>query len=224
MVTARWNRAQIAEKRFWLQNRPRWSIQNSNRYWRGILEHGFNLDYKHFEGKSILEVGCGPAGIIFELDNSKFRAGLEPMDLEGLINDSNKKLIVKKGIGEEMPFEDGIFDIVVSFNALDHSSEPAKVIREVHRVLGPNGELLLWIYVLQEKYRFLRRMLNGFDKPHPHHFTKDDLAAILENYFDILYYKEEEGTGLPNNTVKKAIANQMMKTLWTRSKKKTQLA
>lgn len=71
------------------------------------MGHGFNLDYKFFEGKSVLEVGCGPVGMIYELDNTMFRVGLEPMDLEGLVSDRSKRSIVRKGKGEEMPFEDG---------------------------------------------------------------------------------------------------------------------
>src|SRR5918992_3666357 len=115
MVSARWNRAQTAEKKFWIMNRKRWSVQNPNNYWRGILAHGFNLDFGFFYGKSVLEVGCGPTGVIFELDNTKFRVGLEPMELDDIISGTTKRSIVRKGIGENMPFEDGSFDIAISF-------------------------------------------------------------------------------------------------------------
>lgn len=221
MVTARWNRAQIAEKKFWFLNQKSWSVQNPDRYWRKILGHGFNLDYEYFEDKSVLEVGCGPTGIIFELNNSNFRVGLEPMDLQGLVSDTNKRSIVREGRGEEMPFEDSTFDAVISFNALDHAANPTEVVQEICRVLKQDGELLLWIYVLRKNYMFLQGLLNRIDKPHPHHFTREDLTAkVLDDHFDIQYCKEEEGTGLPNNTIKKALANLMMKTLWIRAKKK----
>lgn len=221
MVSSRWNRAQIVEKKFWINSQKRWSNQNPNSYWRGILAHGFNLESGFFEGKSVLEVGCGPTGVIFELDNTKFRVGLEPMDLDDLVSDTIKRSIVRKGIGENMPFEDGSFDIVISFNALDHSSDPVKVVQEVCRVLKQDGELLLWVYILRKKYVALRGLLNRFDKPHPHHFTREDLTeTVLDDYFEMQYCKEEKGTGLPNNTIKKVLANRMMNTLWIRSKKK----
>ena len=76
-----------------------------------MLAHGFTLDYEFFAGKSVLEVGCGPAGIIFHLHNTKSRAGLEPMDLKDLIIDGKRISIVKKGIGEEIPFENESFDV-----------------------------------------------------------------------------------------------------------------
>src|SRR5919112_5074463 len=126
MNNTRWNRAQLAEKKFWLSTKKSWSTQDPAQYWQGILSHGFNIDYRFFTGKSVLEVGCGPTGIIFELGNAQTRVGLEPMDLSDLANDERKKSIVSKGIGEEIPYPDNFFDIVISFNALDHAVNPSK--------------------------------------------------------------------------------------------------
>ena len=222
MTNTRWKRAQIAEKKFWLSTKKSWSTQNPAQYWQGILSHGFNIDYSFFDGKSVLEVGCGPTGIIFELDSSHTRVGLEPMDLDGLIYDEKKKSIVKKGIGEEIPYPDNFFDTVISFNALDHSVDPMKVIREIHRVLRKDGDFLLWVYVLRDSYEFLQSILNRLDPPHPFHFTVDQLMdPIRESLFQIKYRKDDKGTGLPNNTMKKAIANRMMNTLWLWSVKKS---
>jgi SAM-dependent methyltransferase len=216
--TSRWNKAQIAEKKFWIQNQKFWSVQNPNQYWLGILKHGFNLDYKFFAGKAVLEVGCGPTGIIYEFDNTKLRVGLEPMDLQDLVKDADKKLIVRKGMGEEMPFEDNFFDIVISFDALDHSANPTKVAQEIYRVLRREGEFFLWNYALRKQYQVLKGLLNRIDRPHPHHFTRDELVAgVLGDNFEVKYCKNENGTGLPNNTIKKAPANQMMDTVWMRS-------
>ena len=222
MTNTRWKRAQIAEKKFWLSTKKSWSTQNPAQYWQGILSHGFNIDYSFFDGKSVLEVGCGPTGIIFELDSSHTRVGLEPMDLDGLIYDEKKKSIVKKGIGEEIPYPDNFFDTVISFNALDHSVDPMKVIREIHRVLRKDGDFLLWVYVLRDSYEFLQSILNRLDPPHPFHFTVDQLMdPIRESLFQIKYRKDDKGTGLQNNTMKKAIANRMMNTLWLWSVKKS---
>jgi SAM-dependent methyltransferase len=217
----RWERAQIAEKKYWLSTKKSWSIQNRTQYWQEILSHGFNIDYGFFDSISVLEVGCGPTGIIFELHNAQTRVGLEPMDLDGLIKDEKKKSIVKKGIGEEIPYPDNFFDSVISFNALDHCVDPVKVIHEIHRVLRKDGDFLLWIYVLRDRYKFLQSTLNRLDPPHPFHFTADQLMdPINEGLFQLKYRKVDKGTGLPNNTMKKAIANSMMNTLWLWSAKK----
>ena len=189
-----------------------------------MLAHGFTLDYEFFAGKSVLEVGCGPAGIIFQLHNTKSRAGLEPMDLKDLIIDGKRISIVKKGIGEEIPFENESFDVVLSFNALDHSVNPFKVIQEIRRVLRKDGDFLLWIYVLRNHYQLLQGFLNKVDSPHPYHFTPSQILKLLgEGSFEIKYTKNEKGTGLPNNTIKKAVANHMMDTLWLWAKKDSRL-
>ena len=230
MINERWKRAQIAEKNHWLSTKEGWSVEPEARFkeiWQGILSHGFGFGYDFFVDKSVLEVGCGPTGIIFQIDTAKSRVGLEPMDLDDLIKDENKKSIVKKGVGEEIPFANDSFDTVISFNALDHSINPMKVIREIYRVLKPGGDFLLWIYVLRNQYQFLQGILNILDRPHPYHLTVDQLLNPLkDSSFEVKYRKEEKGIGIPAkiNTAKKVIANQMICTLWLWSQKTKPLA
>jgi ubiquinone/menaquinone biosynthesis C-methylase UbiE len=217
MNIERWRRAQIAEKQFWFSTKYTWLTVDPHEYWQRILAHGFALNYEFFAGKSVLEVGCGPNGIIFQLANAKLRIGLEPMDLEDLIIDQKKISIIKKGVGEVLPFENESFDVVLSFNALDHSARPVRVLQEIHRVLKKDGDFLLWIYVLRNPYHFLQSLLNRIDQPHPFHFTKNELLIpIKANSFEIKYRKVERGTAtaISNNTIKKVIANHMMNTLW----------
>jgi SAM-dependent methyltransferase len=215
MTKSRWEKAQVAEKKFWLKTKGYWSNQNPTHYWSGILSHGFNIDYQFFNDKSVLEVGCGPSGVIFELDNARTRIGLEPMDIDNLINDEKKKSNVKRGVGEAIPYPNNSFDVVISFNALDHTVDPPKVIGEINRVLRAGGDFLLWIYVLRDTYKTLEGLLNRLDSPHPFHFTEYQLMEhVRANSFQLKHRKLDRGTGLPNNTIKKALANKMMNTLW----------
>jgi ubiquinone/menaquinone biosynthesis C-methylase UbiE len=142
------------------------------------------------------------------------------MELDNLVGEDWKKSIVKKGVGEDLPFEDNSFDIVMSFNALDHAINPDGVIRETHRVLRDNGDFLLWIYTLRDMYRPLQRVLNRLDPPHPHHFTYDEIISKVDsNSFRINNRRFEWGTGLKNDTIKKLFGNLMMNTAWIWSKK-----
>ena len=225
MDNERWNRAQLAEKKFWFSAKSAWLSEAPDAYWQRILAHGFALDYNFFAGKSVLEVGCGPNGIIFQLTNAKERVGLEPMDLDDLLDDEKKISIVKKGVGEAIPFENESFDTVLSFNALDHSASPVRVIQEIQRVLKKDGDFLLWIYVLRNRYQFLQGLLNQIDPPHPFHFTADELLISLkDSSFQVKYRKDDKGTAtaISNNTIKKAIASHMMDTLWLWSVKRSQ--
>jgi hypothetical protein len=93
MTSRRWNKAQEAEKKYWRSTKERYD----RLYWQEILHQGYGLDYNFFLNKDVLEIGCGPSGIIFQIDTAKSRIGVEPMDLNNLIDaeDFWKKTIVK---------------------------------------------------------------------------------------------------------------------------------
>ena len=44
---------------------------------------------------------------------------------------------------EDLPFPDGRFDAVICTQALEHVLDPARAVREMHRVLAPGGVLML---------------------------------------------------------------------------------
>jgi ubiquinone/menaquinone biosynthesis C-methylase UbiE len=164
-----------------------------------------------------LDVGCGPSGIIFQIENAKPKVGLEPRDMQDFTLEIERyaKSIIIRGVGEELPFQSNAFDLVLSFNSLDHCRDPAKVIQEIYRVLKDNGELLIWLYTLRNEYKILQPLLNALDSPHPYHITASEILALLvHNLFHIKSKNYDKGTNLPNDTLKKIIGNRMMSTAW----------
>jgi len=227
MPLERWKRAQKSEKKYWLSRKQATSeriqdVSNKDRkqYFEEKITNGFNINYDFFAGKSVLEIGCGPNGIIFQIDNAKSRVGLEPLDLNNLTLEKWKKSIIRNGVGEEIPFDRDSFDVVLIFNALDHCFNPCKVIKEVLRVLRKDGDLLIWLHVLREKYHFLESLLNKLDSSHPYHFTQNKILRMLQDGgFYIKQKKYDKGAGLANNTLKKIIANCVMSDVWLWSRK-----
>jgi SAM-dependent methyltransferase len=100
--------------------------------------------------KKILEIGSG-YGMVLAMGRKRFNAemfGLEPSEQfqgafsvcrELLIQYNLSPQIIKKGVGENIPYEDNQFDIVYSSNVLEHVQNPGKVIAEAIRVLKPGG-------------------------------------------------------------------------------------
>jgi len=65
-------------------------------------------------------------------------------------------LRVERASGDELPFEDGTVDTVVSRLVLCTVPDPAAALREIHRVLKPEGRLLFLEHVRAEDDRLAR--------------------------------------------------------------------
>jgi ubiquinone/menaquinone biosynthesis C-methylase UbiE len=55
----------------------------------------------------------------------------------------DERLRFSAGAAEQLPYRDGSFDLVVSATSFDHWSDQAAGLRECHRVLVPDGHLVL---------------------------------------------------------------------------------
>ena len=77
-----------------------------------------------------------------------------------------------------LPFLDHAFDVVVSFETLEHLVERDRFITELHRVLKPRGTLFLSTpnYAITRAYA-----RNPF---HLHEYMRDELADVLQRTFD----------------------------------------
>jgi SAM-dependent methyltransferase len=50
-----------------------------------------------------------------------------------------------KGDAHDLPFPPGSFDLVISCDSLEHFHDPLTVLKEVERVLKPEGTLVVWV-------------------------------------------------------------------------------
>jgi SAM-dependent methyltransferase len=105
-------------------------------------EFGFPADF--VSGLSLLDIGCGPTGSLEWADAARERIGVDPLAREYLLLGAwRHRMKYVTGSAERLPFKSGSFDIICSFNALDHVDDLPAACSEITRVLKDGGRLLL---------------------------------------------------------------------------------
>jgi SAM-dependent methyltransferase len=106
----------------------------------------------------VLDLGCGRGGVVELLwRDVKLAAGLDP-DAPSLTEHHTPGLPVIRGRGEQLPFADHSFDLVVCLWVLEHVESPEAVLREVHRVLRPGGHFVFLTPNLRHPLLVLNRL------------------------------------------------------------------
>jgi len=117
-------------------------------HYQNFYTEVFGLTTHDFEGKRMLDIGCGPRGSLEWADNALERVGLDPLADEYLkLGASRHRMKYIAAPSEQIPFEDGHFEVVASFNSLDHVDDLSRTIREIKRVTATNGLFLLMVEI-----------------------------------------------------------------------------
>ena len=70
------------------------------------------------------------------------------------------------GTGERLPFDDATFSLVIIDNVIDHTYAPERILREIQRILQPDGHLYLSVNVHTRWGALLHTVLAGAaDRP-----------------------------------------------------------
>jgi SAM-dependent methyltransferase len=181
----RWREAQEHERRFWQSWRalPPYRGLDLERYWAGEREQ-FSLPPDFFAGRRVLDVGCGPVGLIHFLPEAALRVRLDPLlpEYAGRLPLAEPQLSLAAA-GEALPLADSSMDVCVCFNALDHLRDPAAALGEMRRVLCPGGTLLVMVH----SFPGWALPLLWADRLHPHHWTHARAAGLISARFQIIH-------------------------------------
>jgi cyclopropane fatty-acyl-phospholipid synthase-like methyltransferase len=95
--------------------------------------------------RRVLEIGCGKGGMLNHLIEKGHEA--EGIELNRNHIEESKKIYgnlpIRKVDGKEIPYESNMFDVVVSFDVIEHIPDTDGHLREVKRVLKKGGYYLL---------------------------------------------------------------------------------
>jgi 2-polyprenyl-6-hydroxyphenyl methylase/3-demethylubiquinone-9 3-methyltransferase len=101
-----------------------------------------------WRGKRVLDLGCA-GGFMAEAlhDRGAIVTGIDPAReaitaARAHASQTGKGIRYDIGVGEALPYEDGSFDAVVCVDVLEHVADLQQTIREIARVLTPNGLFL----------------------------------------------------------------------------------
>lgn len=140
-----------AELDYWRSRRSEGDLEAGVPFYEWVFTAHFGLDRGFYRGKRLLDVGCGPRGSLEWADVALERVGVDPLaDEYAALRSRPHAMTYVAARAERMPFGDGRFDVVSTFNSLDHVDDVHAALREMGRVARPGGTLLLLVDIDHE--------------------------------------------------------------------------
>ena len=170
----------------------RLEVGGAGRIWSGDqLSYHYELAMRHLRPEDrVLDVACGDGfGVRMVAERCASAVGVDldeaSIDLARLRAPDGEYLVAD---ATQMPFEDAVFDAVVSMETLEHVP-PHPFLQEVSRVLAPGG--LLMLSTPQSRLGDV-----PFTPAHEHEFSLHELTQLVAAHFEIV-----ERIGLKAGTI-----------------------
>ena len=152
---------------------------------QGMAEHlhRYKIAEMFCKDKSVLDIACGEGyGTNLLSKLAKTVAGVDIDNqtiLEAKIKYTSPNIQFAQGDTSNIPFPDSTFDVVVSFETIEHHDKHDEMIKEIKRVLKPNGIIII---STPDKYVYtdLKGTINKF---HIKELYKKEFIDLIKTYF-----------------------------------------
>lgn len=111
----------------------------------------------------VIEVGSGAHGLIFCF-GARNAVGIDPLAVSyrGLFPRWQTKATTVAAVGEELPFRNQSFDVVLCDNVVDHAESPKRIAAELVRILKPGGLLYFTVNIHHPVYAVAAGVHSGW--------------------------------------------------------------
>lgn len=142
----------------------------------------------------LVDAGCGPGYLIANIAKSLPHLTIIGVDIsQEMVNRAAQnlsslglaeKVSFRQGDIQALPFEVNSIDFLISTLSLHHWSEPKQALQEIHRVLKPGGQFLLFDIRRDSKYLFywLIRFAQRFIIPSVLRKANEPTGSLLAGY------------------------------------------
>ena len=181
--------------------------QTYEEYWQGRsssgdLDHNARFPNEITEvvapllnkGIRVLDIGCGN-GSLSKIAESKFQevhgcdialTALQEARIRGM-----RTICVDLNTIIPLPYQDESFDAITCLEVLEHVLDPFNLLKDLHRVLRPKGQVLLTTPNIRYFRNLCKLIFEGkfphtttdsfvWGGGHVHYFTRKDLAFLLQ--------------------------------------------
>jgi ubiquinone/menaquinone biosynthesis C-methylase UbiE len=151
---------------------------------------------KHIpQGCRLLDVGCGHSATFLRAISNHISEGVG-VDFKVTTESVSNISTIQTHIENELPFADASFDVVTMLAVLEHIEDDVSVIAETHRVLKPQGKLILtvpsvWAKPVLEFLAFRLGLVSRSEiLDHKQYYTRQKLMQdlIIEGNFTNFYH------------------------------------
>jgi 2-polyprenyl-3-methyl-5-hydroxy-6-metoxy-1,4-benzoquinol methylase len=137
----------------------------------------------------LLDVPSGPGYFAQQAAQNGFKSVAAEIDTS--LHVLSGVLYITANMGENLPFEDGYFDYVVSIEGIEHTENPFRFLRECARVLKSTGKLYLTtpnVSSLQNRLLFLITGCHD-NPPGP---IRSDLPNLFMSHINLIPFQRLE--------------------------------
>ncbi|MFZ0389905.1 MAG: class I SAM-dependent methyltransferase, partial [Calditrichia bacterium] len=128
-------------------NFNKFMVEEIKRRYQEILHLG-----KPSPAKPILDIGSGRGGLI--LSGYPFShycpLDISRKNLTGIRNSTPRRVMPVSGDVFQLPFQTESFSFIILSEVLEHLSAPVQALKEIRRVLKPNGHLMVTVPFQEE--------------------------------------------------------------------------